>query len=81
MILITAKEAGEVLYENELHIGLILDVNTSGKLIRVKCLVPSQGKHWKLESERNSVWYSESDVPGRPDNDPTMDRWGGVYKL
>ena len=74
MILITAKEAGEVLYENELHIGLILDVNTSGKLIRVKCLVPSQGKHWKLESERNSVWYSESDVPGRPDNDPTMDR-------
>ena len=63
----------KVLYENELHIGLILDVNTSDKLIRVKCLVPSQGKHWKLESERNSVWYSESDVLGRPDNDPAMD--------
>ena len=71
----------KVLYENELHIGLVLDVNTSDKLIRVKCLVSSQGKHWKLESERNSVWYSESDKPGRPDNDPKMDRRGGVDKL
>ena len=70
----------KVLYENELHIGLILDVdvNTSNKLILVKCLVPSQGKHWKLESERNSVWYSESDKLGRLDNDPKMDRLGGL---
>ena len=64
----------KVLYENEPHIGLILDVNTSDKLSRVKCLVSSQGKHWKLEFERNSVWYSEYAVLGRPDNDPTMDR-------
>ena len=63
----------KVLYENELHIGLIFDINTSDKLIRVNCLVPFHGKHWKLESERNSVWYSESDVLGRPDNDPAMD--------
>ena len=42
----------KVLDENESHIGLFLDINTSDKLIRVKCLVLSQGKHWKLESER-----------------------------
>ena len=71
----------KVLYESELHIGLILDVNKSDKLICVKCLVPSQGNHWKLESERNSVCYSECDVLGQPDNDPTMDRRGGLYKL
>ena len=34
----------KVLYETEPHIGLILDANTSDKLIHVKCLVPSQGK-------------------------------------
>ena len=71
----------KVLYETELHIGLILDVNTSDKLIRVKCLVPSQVKYWKLESGRNSVWYSESDLLGRPDNYLTTDRQGGFYKL
>ena len=68
----------KVLNENESHIGLFLDINTSDKLIRVKCLVPSQGKHWKLESERNSVWYSESDKLGQLDNDPKMDRLGGL---
>ena len=41
----------KVLYETEPHSGLILDVNTSEKLICVTCLVPSHGKHWKLESE------------------------------
>ena len=71
----------KVLYETEPHIGLILDVNTSEKFICLKCLVPSHGNHWKLESERKSVWYSESDVFGQPDNDPTMDRQGGLYKL
>ena len=40
----------KVLYENEPHIGLILDVSTSYKHICVKCLVSFQGK---LESERN----------------------------
>ena len=64
----------KVLHENEPHIGLILDVNTSDKLSPVKCLVPSQGKHWKLESEMNPVWYSESDVLQQPDNDPTINR-------
>ena len=71
----------KALYENQLFIGFILDVNTSDKLIHVKCLVPSKGKHWKLESERNSVRYSKSDVLGRPDNDPAMERRGGLYKL
>ena len=50
----------KVLYETKPHIGLILDANTSDKCICVKCLVPLQGKQWKLESERNSVWYSKS---------------------
>ena len=40
----------KVLYENEPHIGLILDVSTSYEHICVKCLVSFQGK---LESERN----------------------------
>ena len=48
----------------------------SDKLICVGC-----GKHWKLESERNSVWYSKSDVLGQPDNDATMGRQGGLCKL
>ena len=65
----------KVLYGNEPQIGLILDVNTSDKLICVKHLGFFQGKHWKLESERNSVWYSRADVLGRPDNDPTMDKY------
>ena len=71
----------KILHENESHIGLVLEVSTSDELIRVKFSVHSQGKHWKLESERNSVCYSEYDVLGRTDNYPTMDRRGGLYKL
>ena len=43
----------KVLHGGKPHIGLTVDINTSEKLICVKCLVSSQGKHWKLESERN----------------------------
>ena len=71
----------KVLHEGKPRIGLTLDTNTSDKFICVKHLISSQGKHWKLESERNWIWYSESDVLGRPDNDPTMERGGGLYKL
>lgn len=48
-------------------------MNTSDNLICVKNLVPFQSKHWKLESEKNSVCYRESDVLGQPNNDPEMD--------
>ena len=71
----------KVLHGGKPHIGLTLDINTSDKLICVMGLVSSQGKHWKLESERNWIWYSESDMLGRPDNNPTMERRGGLYKL
>ena len=66
----------KVLHGGKPHIGLTLDINTSDKLICVKCLVSSQGK-----SERNWTWYSKSDMLERPDNDPTMERRGGLYKL
>ena len=78
----------ETEYEAEPHIRLTLDVNATNKLIHVKCLIPSQGKHWKLESERNLVWYSESDVwysesgvLGQLDDNPTMNSWAGLYKF
>ena len=71
----------KVLYEDEPHVGLTLDINTSDKVTFVKCLVSSQGKHWKLDFDRNWVWYSECEVLGRPDNDPTMEKRGALYKL
>ena len=70
-----------VLYDKEPHTGLVFYVNHDKKLARVKCLIRHDGDWWKLGSERNAVWYKEHDVLGRPEQDPQMDRRGGLYKL
>ena len=43
----------KVLHGGKPHIGLTLDINKSDKVTCVKCLVSSQGKHWKLDFDRN----------------------------
>ena len=45
----------------EKHIGQIIEI--VNREYRVKCLYKSErGKWWKLESDRNAVWYHQSDI-------------------
>ena len=67
----------EVFYEGRYTGHTIEIVN---RKYRVKCLYKSEcNKWWKLESDRNAVWYHQSDIIGRPTNEPKMHCCDGLY--
>ena len=53
----------EVMYDDTKHTGQIIEI--LNQQYRVKCLYKSDSdKWWKLESDRNAVWYNESNIIG-----------------
>ena len=70
-----------VRYDGQCHIGIILNVNSSEKLVNVRCLKEHNNNWWKLKPEIDAVWYTDSDVLGHSEYKPVMDQRGALYKL
>ena len=80
----TAYRQGEwvkVMYDNQQHVGIVVNVNTTQHLIQVKCLIPKEGDWWKLEADNDAVWYREIEMVRKCDKEPRMNRRGELYQL
>ena len=70
-----------VKYDDQRHLGGVLNVNHTTNLVNVRCLKPHSNSWWKLEPEIDTVWYIESDILAHAEHQPVMDRRGALYKL
>ena len=70
-----------VKYDDQCHLGVVRNVKHTENLLNVRCLKPHSDSWWKLEPEIDTVWYIESDIFGRAEHEPFLDRMGALYKL